>query len=43
MKLTPKEHDLIEGLRNFRKSKHNPSWDFEQYLDQLYTELKETN
>ena len=41
MKLTDKEKELIEGLRNFRNSKHNPSWEIEQYLDQLFAELKE--
>lgn len=41
MKLSTKEQDLIEGLRNFRRSQHNPSWEVEQYLDQIYTELKE--
>lgn len=40
-KLTPKEQELIEGLRNFRNSKHNPSDELELYLDQLYSELKD--
>lgn len=40
-KLTEKEHDLIQALRNFRNSKHNPSFDLEQYIDQLVAELKD--
>lgn len=40
-KLTEKEKDLIEALRNFRNSQHNPSYELEQYIDQLVAELKE--
>ncbi len=39
--LTDKEKELIEALRNFRNSKHNPSEEFEMYIDQLYAELKD--
>lgn len=41
MKLTEKEKELIEGLRNLRNSRHNPSEDFEWYLDTIYQDLKE--
>lgn len=40
-KLTEKEKDLIEALRNFRNSKHNQSWELEQFIDQLVAELKD--
>ncbi len=40
-KLSEKEKELIEALRNFRRSKHNPSWELEQFIDQLVAELKE--
>lgn len=40
-KLTEKEKELIEALRNFRNSKHNPSWELEQFIDQMVAELKE--
>lgn len=43
IKLTEKERELIEALRNFRKSKHNPSIDLELYIDQLVDELKESD
>lgn len=40
-KLSEKEWELIEALRNFRKSKHNPSINFEIFLDSLYENLKQ--
>lgn len=41
--ITDKEWELIEALRNFRNSKHNPSIQLELYIDQLVDELKEQN
>ncbi len=40
-RVTEKEWELIDALRNFRKSKHNPSTQLELYIDQLVDELKE--
>lgn len=40
-KLSNKEKELIEALRNLRNSKHNPSEELEMYVDQLVAELKE--
>ena len=42
-KLSEKEWELIEAIRNFRKSKHNPSIDLEIYIDHPYEKLKETD
>lgn len=39
--ITEKEWELIEALRNFRNSKHNPSVQLELFIDQLVDELKE--
>lgn len=39
--ITEKEWELIETLRNFRKSKHNPSERLEYYIDELVDNLKE--
>ena len=39
--ITEKEWELLEALRNFRKSKHNPSIQLEIFIDQLVDELKE--
>ena len=39
--VTEKEWELIEALRNFRRSKHNPSWEIESWIDSLVDELKE--
>ncbi len=41
--ITNKEWELLEALRNFRKSKHNPSIQLELYIDQLVDELKEND
>ncbi len=40
--ITEKEWELIEALRNFRRSKHNPSLKLENYIDELIDDLKET-
>lgn len=39
--LNEKEWELIEALRNFRNSKHNPSIQLELYIDWLVDELKD--
>lgn len=39
--ITEKEWEFIQCLRNFRKARHNPSWQIEIYLDSLYETLKE--
>lgn len=41
--ITDKEWELLEALRNFRKSKHNPSIQLEIFIDQLVDELKEND
>ena len=38
-KLTEKEKDLIETIRLFKKSKHNPSKSLEWYATRLFEEL----
>lgn len=40
-KISKKEWELLQALRNFRKTKHNPSWELEIWIDQLVDELKE--
>ena len=40
-KLSEKEWELIEAIRNFRKSKHNYSIAFELFVDSLYENLKQ--
>ena len=40
--ITAKEWELIQALRNFRKSQHNPSLQLELWIDQLIDELKES-
>lgn len=40
-KITEKEWELIEALRNFRNSRHNPSVQIELYIDELVDGLKE--
>ena len=37
--LTEKEEELIEGIRFFRKSKHNPSYELEVYVRDLFEML----
>lgn len=39
--LTEKEAELIEAIRNLKKSKHNPSIELEIYVRQLFDELLE--
>lgn len=39
--ITEKEWELIEALRNYRKSRHNPSLELEEYVDELVDLLKE--
>lgn len=39
--LTETEWELIQALRNFRHSKHNPSIQLELFIDQLVDELKD--
>lgn len=39
--ITETEWELLEALRNFRKSRHNPSIQMELYIDRLVDELKE--
>ena len=34
--LNEKEWDLIEAIRNFKKSHHNPSFELEWYAIQLF-------
>lgn len=43
IEITDKERELIEALRNFRNSKHNPSIQLELFIDQLVDELKEND
>ena len=43
VKLSETEWELIEALRSFRKSKHNPSINIEIYIDSLVDRLKETD
>jgi len=37
--LTDKEWELIEAIRNYRNSKHNPSQQLEWYALQLFENL----
>ena len=39
MKLTEKEKELIEAIRNFLKSKHNPSIELEFYARELFEKM----
>ncbi len=41
--ITDNEWELIEALRNFRNSRHNPSVQLELYIDELVDRLKEQN
>ena len=40
-KITEREWELIEALRNFRNSKHNPSLQLELFIEELVDILKE--
>ena len=37
--LTEEEWDLIEAIRNYKNSKHNPSFELEWYALQLFENL----
>ncbi|SDE69450.1 ArsR family transcriptional regulator [Riemerella columbipharyngis] len=39
MKLTEQEKELIEAIRNYLKSKHNPSIDLEFYARMLFEKM----
>lgn len=39
MKLTEQEKELIEAIRNFKNSKHNPSTELEIYAVRLFEQL----
>lgn len=41
--ISEKEAELLEALRNFRRTKHNPSLQLEMWIDQLVDELKESD
>ena len=38
-KLTEQEADLIEAIRNLKKSKHNYSDELEQYVRELFDKM----
>lgn len=40
-KLSKEEEELIEAIRNFKKSKHNPSEELEEYAWYLFQKLME--
>ena len=37
--LTEKEEELIEAIRNFKKSKHNYSFELEMYIRGLFESI----
>jgi hypothetical protein len=39
IKVDTNERDLIEAIRNYRKSMHNPSYDLEEYAIRLFEKL----
>ena len=39
MKLTEQERELIEAIRNYRNSKHNPSLELEWWALKLFEKL----
>lgn len=41
--ITEKEWELLQALRNFRKARHNPSYELDLWIDQLVDELKESD
>ena len=41
--ITAQEWELIEALRNYSKSRHNPSLGLELWIDELVDNLKERN
>ncbi|MGV4536504.1 hypothetical protein [Ornithobacterium rhinotracheale] len=41
LKLTEEEKELIEAIRNYQQSKHNPSFDLEWKARDLFEKLME--
>ena len=41
MSLTDEEVELIESIRNYKKSKHNPSKDLEEYAWFIFMKIME--
>jgi hypothetical protein len=41
IQLTDKEEELIEAIRNLKRSRHNPSIELELYVRQLIDEILE--
>ena len=39
IKLTEKEKELIEAIRNLKKSKHNYSYQLEDYVRELFDKM----
>lgn len=39
MDLTNKEKELIEAIRLLKKTKHNPSWELEMWVRELFERL----
>lgn len=37
--ITEEEFDLLEAIRNFRKSQHNPSRQLEEYAQECFNNL----
>lgn len=37
--LTEKEYELLEAIRNYKKSLHNASQQLEEYAQELFNEL----
>jgi hypothetical protein len=37
--LTERERELIEAIRNFKKSRHNYSWQLENYVRELFDRI----
>ena len=37
--VSEKEFELLEAIRNYKKSLHNPSFQLEEYAQELFTEL----
>ncbi len=43
MKLTEEETELIQAIRNFKKSQHNYSFEFEMWVRELFERLLQSN
>lgn len=39
MKLTEQEKELVEAIRNFKRSRHNPSTELEIWIVRLFEKL----